>query len=269
MSKKVTVITPVFNNRDDILNAIYSVVNQTYQNWEYIIVDDCSKDGTHQMIQDELKKIKSNKVKLLRNAKNKGTYISINKAIKGSTGEYICLLGSDDTFHKEKLEKQVKILDEKPEIVWCDSWYQRGETIVKNNAASQLFRRSIIKEIGYFDSVRFGADSEFKHRVQKYYGLDTFYKINEVLYYAKIRFESLTRAKDTGRKDVRLQYKDNFKAWHKKAGKEKKLFMKFPLKSRPFEENSIMLSSYTPQINKYHNRKKLEKKLQNMNNSEN
>jgi glycosyltransferase involved in cell wall biosynthesis len=241
MNSLVTIITPVYNNKEDILTAIQSVIAQTYTGWEYVIIDDCSKDGTYELLLSEIKKLNNPKIKLLRNAKNRGTYISINKAIVQSTGKYICLLGSDDTFVPTKLKKQVDILDRDPKILWCDAFYKRETTLVENNVAAQLFRRSIIRDIGYFDSIRFGADSEFKRRVYKHYGNTVFAKISEVLYIATIRNNSLTRSADTGRKDIRVKYRDNFYKWHNDAKKNGKLFIPFPIKNRPFVVDKIML----------------------------
>ena len=238
---KVTIITPVYNNKEDILTALESVINQSYAYWEYIIVDDCSTDGTCQLLVDKLKTLNMSNIKLLKNSKNMGTYISINKAIKNSNGNYICLLGSDDNFHKHKLKKQIDVLNKNPDILVSEAWYKRGDLIVKYNVAAFMFRRSIISDIGYFDSVRFGADSEFKHRISKYYGNGVFSKIPEVLYFAKIRPNSLTRSKETGRKDIRIGYRDKFYEWHRQAKRENTLFINYPLLVRPFEVHKIML----------------------------
>jgi glycosyltransferase involved in cell wall biosynthesis len=256
--KTVTIITPVYNNKDDIVDAIDSVVNQTYRYWEYIIVDDCSKDGTFELLESYLKKLNNEKIKLIRNSKNKGTYVSINKALKRCKSDFFCLLGSDDTFDSKKLEKQVEKIQINSKIMVCDAWYKRSNKIVENNVASSLYRTSLIKEIGYFDSVRFGADSEYKHRIYKKFGKKAIIKIDEVLYYAKIRANSLTRSKDTGRRDVRQKYTQTFKKWHTKAMKKNSLYIKFPLKSRPFNVDPIMLPNYTPINNKYKNRKRIE-----------
>ena len=117
----------------------------------------------------------------------------------------------------------------------------KKEKLVENNVAAFMFRRSIIKDIGYFDSIRFGADSEFKHRIYKFYGPNVFMKLKEVLYFAKIRPDSLTRSKETGKRNVRLDYRDRFYEWHRNAVKDNKLFIDYPLKTRPFEVDKIML----------------------------
>ena len=235
---KVTIITPIYNNKEDILDAINSVINQSYNNWEHIIIDDYSTDGLFVFLKEYISKHKLKRIKLFRNSKNRGTYFSINKAIKISDGKYITLLGSDDTFHIDKLSKQVALLDSYPNVMVTEAWYKRSDRLVKHNCATLMFRRLVINDIGYFDSVRFGADSEFKHRLMKYYKSRAFKTIPEVLYFAKIRKNSLTRSKVTGRRDVRLDYRDKFYKWHKNS---KDLFMSFPLKKRPFQVNPIML----------------------------
>lgn len=238
---KVTIITPIYNNKEDIFNAIESIEKQSYKNWEYIIVDDCSTDGVYDLLNEYIEKKTNNgknKIILLRNKKNKGTYISINKALNVMTGDYFTLLGSDDTFHVNKLRKQVNLLDKNKNILVTDAWYKRNDILVKNNCATLMYRKKIINDIGYFDSIRFGADSEYKHRIYKYYGDHVFKKIPEVLYFAKIRIGSLTRSKITGKKNVRVEYKDNFYKWHRSG---KKLYIPYPIKIRPFPVNKIML----------------------------
>lgn len=103
----VSIITPSYNTADYIEETINSVINQTYKNWELIIVDDCSTDNTDEVVRNFLK---DKRVKYLKNVKNSGAAISRNKALLEAKGEYIAFLDSDDIWEKDKLKKQVDFM---------------------------------------------------------------------------------------------------------------------------------------------------------------
>ncbi len=103
----VSIIMPSYNTAKFINETIDSVINQTYTNWELIIVDDCSKDETEKVIKPYLK---DKRIKYLKNKKNSGAAISRNKALKEANGEFIAFLDSDDVWNKNKLEKQIKFM---------------------------------------------------------------------------------------------------------------------------------------------------------------
>lgn len=234
MAILVTVIIPIFNNSEDILNAINSIKKQTHKNWELIVVDDASTDNLENKIKNQL----NDKIKLIKNDINRGSYYSINKGITVSKGEYITVLGSDDTFHEKKLEKQVKELNNKNyEAVGC--YFSRSGATSKYADSMIMFRRSLIKKIGYFDCVRFGGDSEFYYRIYSVLGSNRIKIIPEVLYYAKKRQGSLTQHEiSKGGSPSRKQYVKNYKKWHSK----KNCNMKFPLDQRMFSCDSTMKS---------------------------
>lgn len=105
---KVTVIIPSYNHAQYILEAIDSVKNQTYKNWELIVIDDGSKDNTH----DVLKNMpKDEQITLVLNKDNKGQSVRMNQALAIAKGKYISLFTSDDWYLPEKLEKQVLLFE--------------------------------------------------------------------------------------------------------------------------------------------------------------
>ncbi len=108
-SPLVSVIIPTYNGESTILRAINSVLNQTYSNLELIIVDDCSKDNTFEVV----KNVKDKRVKVLRHKKNRGGSAARNTGIKEAKGEYIAFLDDDDEWLNEKVEKQVEYLKSK------------------------------------------------------------------------------------------------------------------------------------------------------------
>lgn len=106
----VSVITPLYNSEKFIAETIESVLNQTYKNWEMIIVNDCSKDNGPSIVQEYQKKDK--RIKLFNNEINQGVSFTRNRAIELAQGKYIAFLDSDDLWKDKKLEKQVKLMEE-------------------------------------------------------------------------------------------------------------------------------------------------------------
>ena len=107
---RVSIITPAFNSVDFLEETIKSVQNQTYNDWELIIVDDCSTDGTFELANSFSQK--DSRIIVLRNDKNSGVSFSRNKAIDCSNGEYIAFLDSDDIWLPNKLEKQISFMED-------------------------------------------------------------------------------------------------------------------------------------------------------------
>lgn len=102
---KVSVIIPTYNREDFICETIQSVLDQTYKDFEIIVVDDGSKDNTKKKLG-----VFGSKIKLIEQ-KNSERAVSRNNGVKNSNGEYIAFLDSDDLWLKDKLEKQIEILD--------------------------------------------------------------------------------------------------------------------------------------------------------------
>ena len=92
-----------------ISKSINSVLAQTYQNWELIIVDDCSCDGTIEIVKDYQKQ--DNRIVLFQNDINSGAAVSRNLALKNAKGYWIAFLDSDDLWEPTKLEKQINFME--------------------------------------------------------------------------------------------------------------------------------------------------------------
>lgn len=112
MNPTVSVIIPSYNHEKFIEEAINSVLNQTYSDFELIIVDDCSPDQTLSVI----KKIKDSRIRLFINESNQGAVYTTNFAIKQAKGRYLALLNSDDMWSHDKLKMQVEFLECNPDI---------------------------------------------------------------------------------------------------------------------------------------------------------
>lgn len=236
---KVTVLLAVYNNDKDIQKAINSVINQTYKDWELIIIDDHSTDNTYKKIMELAND--NNKIKVIRNNKNKGVFVSLNRGLKLSRGKYICKVDSDDYFHKNKIKIQLNHMEKNSSLILTRTNARNEKTnkLRTTTPGTMMFHQQVINDIGFFDSVRCGADSEFLDRCVKKYGGNRIYKIPKVLYYIKKRPTSLTRSKKIGiGKAPRTHYARNYKMWHRSGGN---LYMPFPQKSRPFPADSIVL----------------------------
>lgn len=108
MNDLVSIIMPSYNTGQYIAESINSVLNQTYKNWELVIVDDCSTDDTDVVVSS----FGDDRIKYFKNDKNIGAAVSRNKALREAKGKWIAFLDSDDLWLPEKLEKQIKFMVE-------------------------------------------------------------------------------------------------------------------------------------------------------------
>lgn len=106
----VSIITPVYNAEAFVKDTIETVRAQTYDNWELLLVNDCSGDNSKKIIEQYEKKDK--RIKLINLEVNSGSAIARNKAIEKSKGRYIAFLDADDLWVKKKLEKQIAFMRE-------------------------------------------------------------------------------------------------------------------------------------------------------------
>lgn len=106
----VSIITPSYNCAAFIGETIESIISQTYKNWELLITDDCSTDNSLEVISRYC--ASDPRVKLLRLEKNSGAGIARNNSIKAAKGRYIAFCDSDDRWYYNKLEEQLKFMDD-------------------------------------------------------------------------------------------------------------------------------------------------------------
>jgi len=104
----ISVIMPCYNSEDYIEEAIESILNQTYNNIEVIIADDCSTDKSFDLIKRYTKKDK--RVRCFKNKKNIGCTKTLNKLIEQTKGQYIARMDADDISFEDRIEKQFKLL---------------------------------------------------------------------------------------------------------------------------------------------------------------
>lgn len=165
---KISVVIPTFNRISLVARAIDSVLKQSLNPYEIIVVDDGSDDGTSEMIQNKYKSIK------LIQQQNNGVSAARNNGIKHAKGDWIGLLDSDDEWTEKKLENQVDRLIKTPEYDFCHTneiWIRNGVRvnqrkkhekyggyifdkcldICRISPSSVLFRKNILDHVGWFD----------------------------------------------------------------------------------------------------------------------
>ncbi len=194
----VSVIIPTFGGSDSLCRSIDSVLNQEYENFEVIVVDD-NNPGTRERIKTEkmMKKyIGNDKVKYIKHEKNKNGSAARNTGVKNSKGEYLCFLDDDDAFLPFKIQKQAYYLNKHPEYGACYCWRrQHGKEICGNytgdlsmqlldlsftpTTSAIMIRKSCYNDLDGFDeSYRRHQDFEFMLRFFKSYKIGV---VKEVL----------------------------------------------------------------------------------------
>ena len=108
MKDLVSIIVPSYNCAKYLPDTIGSVLAQTYENWELLIVDDCSTDNTEEVV----KSFGDDRIRYLKNEQNSGAALSRNYALREAKGRWIAFLDSDDMWMPEKLEHQIAFMEE-------------------------------------------------------------------------------------------------------------------------------------------------------------
>lgn len=146
-SPKVSVVLPAYNSERFIGPAIESILAQTFADLELIVIDDCSKDNTWEVIQAYARR--DPRIVALRNEKNLNLANSLNKGIAGARGKYIVRMDHDDISVPTRIEKQVAFLDANPDVGIVGSSMEiideRGEAIGlrKYNLTDETIRKNI------------------------------------------------------------------------------------------------------------------------------
>jgi len=189
---KVSVIIPTYNRAHLVSRAIHSVLDQTYQDFELVVVDDGSTDNTYEVV----KGFNDQRISYIRHQQNKGCAAARNTGINATRGEYIAFQDSDDEWLPRKLEKQMKFFSNAPDevgVIYTDMWRIHEERkkywhsplimpedgIVYRKALDRVFgigigtaviRRTCLNKTGVLDeSLSRLEDFEFFIRLSKYY----------------------------------------------------------------------------------------------------
>ncbi|MFD2628876.1 glycosyltransferase family 2 protein [Oceanobacillus kapialis] len=247
-SPKVSVILPAYNAEEGVGTAIESILTQTWSNLELLVVDDCSPDNTVGVVEKYVEQ--DARVKLFSTPVNSGPYVARNIALKEATGEFVTINDADDWSHAEKLEKQVRHLIKNKQIVANTSEHSRlteeelklyrrgtpGKYIFPNMSSIMFRREQVLKKIGYWDSVRFAADGEFKRRIIRTFGKQAYADLpTGPLSLPRQSVTSLTGSSAFGYNGffmgVRREYVESLEAHHEQAAS---LYYEYPQETRPF-----------------------------------
>ena len=212
----ISVNMAAFNAGNYIAEAIQSVISQTFQNWELIIINDCSTDNTA----DEISKFRDERIKVFHNQQNEGIVYTRNRALHYSQGRYIAVLDADDVFLPKKLSVQVNFLEknndygmvgsafrfidnESKKISDVTCWYAKAEhfpaILLFNNFfvhSSIIFRTQIGKDILYKPLVKGYAPGEEYQLFVEIARTHKIYNINQELTYYRQHSSGISKVRE-------------------------------------------------------------------------
>ncbi len=176
---EISIILPTYNRANYLSDCINSVINQSFQDWELIIVDDGSQDHTFEIINPFLKK--SENIRYLKH-KNRKQALSRNAGIQASFGKYITFLDSDDQYKPNHLEFRWEYMKANPEVDFimggCEmngdrfvaDYYQPGKLInIQDCAIGATFfvKRHVLFQLKGFKNIHYGEDADLWERAEK------------------------------------------------------------------------------------------------------
>jgi len=255
----VTICMSCYNAENFVEQSVQSLLDQSYRNLEIFLVNDKSTDNTLSIL--NLLKKKDSRITVIDNKINKGTYVSRNIVFQKAKGDFFTILDADDYALPERVATQVDFLIKNQQVIAAiTEWIrmeENGDFHFKNGwggwyqheaVATMMFRTEPVRtELGYWDSVRFGADTEYMRRLKKVYGDDSVVTLKKPTVISLLHDESLTRDPITGinvggfkgLSPVRRKYRDLWQQWHEQE--KNGLYVDFPLKKRLFNAPQEML----------------------------
>ena len=229
MNDLISVILPVYNGEKYLSEAIESILNQTYENFEFIIINDGSTDNSLELI-EKYKEIDNRIIVISR--ENKGLIGTLNEGIEKSRGKYIARMDQDDISLPNRFEEQIKIMENNEEIIVCGSWinifgnniknkivkyYQKDKQIKSNLLLSCCFAHpSVMMRKDVFVDNDIWYDMDFKnaedyHLWTQLAKVGKFYNIPKVLLNYRFLETSITRVADKNELQRREVYENIFK----------------------------------------------------------
>lgn len=253
----VSVIMSAWNAEKTIAMAVRSILDQTWRNIELIVVDDASSDGTWAVLSRLA--AENDRLRIRRNSMNVGPYVSKNLALDIARGEWITGHDADDWAHPRRMEQHLKeVLSQstppRASLTFMIRMRPGGhfdtvsainpfspDGVTRISSISTLFSRELLREhLGYWDSVRFGADTEMIARARKFLG-DEFRELRQIGMICLSTETALTNHPDFGIRvnggrpaPDRLAYKSAWIASHK-ALRASELFLPFPQTKRRYQ----------------------------------
>lgn len=186
-SPEVTVLMSVYNKENYLGRAIESILKQTFENFEFIIIDDCSTDRSSELIAE----YSDQRIRVINNDENLGLTKSLNKGIALAKGNYIARMDADDISFSDRLEKQLLLFKDDPHLGGCGCWTEiidnddnsigKWETDYSSEQiyyflnfrnclthSAMVFRKSIVDSLnGYNENIKFAQDYDLWQRMSK------------------------------------------------------------------------------------------------------
>ena len=226
MNPLVSIIIPSYNHSKYITETIESILGQTYDNFELIVIDDGSQDNSIEIIE----KLRLNNKFIFIKRENKGLCETLNEGINLSRGKYIAICASDDIYLKDKIKLQVDFLETNPNYALCygkiisfdndgnqkfinSKKYKSGKLfldLIKTNfvpAVTQMYRKDIFDNIGGFDKDLWIEDWDMLLRISYSYEIGFLDK-----YLAMYRNHGENMS---GGKNIRKMYENELKILNK------------------------------------------------------
>lgn len=200
---KVTVLMAAKNAAATLAYSLTSIVNQTHQNWELLLCDDGSADQTLHIAERFARC--DDRIRIFRSAASQGPYNIRNHLLTAATGTYVTTQDADDVSAPSRLEQQVELLDGQKDVLGVVGRWVRVEEdgtfvffrdgfALRQSTVSTMYRREVLEDFGPFDSVRFGADSEYIERVRALEGDGAIAQMAKPLLFGLWSNQSLTRS---------------------------------------------------------------------------
>lgn len=224
----VSVVVTVYNAAHQVRHTVRSILAQDYSNIELILVNDCSTDESAAVLEELASN--SNRIRVHTMPRNGGTYMAKNAGIALARGDYIALCDSDDIWTPNHVLRHLETMRAKPRVVVSTSlWVRIGDDcmvdigrhggIIETCPHSTFFRKEVFSQLGYFDSVRFGADRELLNRIELEYGRAGVVTLPECLTLGRRHPQSLTTSgagalDSLQRSNPRLEYWETWNNHH-------------------------------------------------------
>lgn len=232
----VTVVMSAFRRDATIFGAVHSILNQTWESLELLIIDDDS-GPEYEALYDALA-VLDPRIRIVRQRVNGGTYLIRNRAINLARGEFITFQDSDDWSHPERIERQiVPLLSDESLVATQSSCYRTDDFLdpvqvghknpLRRNESSLLFRLTAVRRVGYFHFTRKGGDTEFRRRLEAAYGRPTMLVGPEPLALVRLTAESLSRNEFSPgfRIPGRLIYSQGYALVHTRAKEDDSFYL--------------------------------------------
>jgi glycosyltransferase involved in cell wall biosynthesis len=244
----ISVVMPVFAPDVGLITAVRSILDQTWQHLEVLIIDDASPEATRHRFEEVA--ALDERVRVIRKPRNDGTYSARNTALTAARGLFITGQDADDWSHPERLERQARpLLGDRSLVATlsrclrvtddlrASSLRASGSSPTRVNSSSLMFRRTeVMHRLGYYDRVRKGADSEFIFRLRAVFGGAATAELRECLALVRLAQGSLSRSDflPGWHHESRIWYREMYTHWHRGFRRDQDGFLAIGSLERPF-----------------------------------